>query len=373
MDKKTKVLSVDDNAQNRKVIELGLKDHFDVVSTDGNEPFIDLVIKEQPKIILLDIMLEGKSGFDLCKELKDTYDHDDIIIIFVSALTTVKDKLIAYANGGDDYICKPVDLVELNQKLKGVEKRIIEKEQLASQCSQASQVAFTSMKNASELGSLITFFTDSINISTLDELFQKISEFFTEFDLNFSLEFRVNNKTYIYPISIDSSLEREVLQLGSSAKRILTVGRNILFNSQWCSILIKCIPENDEALVGRIRDHIAILLSIIDSRLMFIDSEQKRTNERAMALESLSSSLSDNFSEIKKEIQTQEQDLLRLFSELIVKMSTKSISMGLSEDQESELVGLFEETKDQFYYAMNSAVSIDGKLRNINRLLENVH
>jgi len=373
MEVKTKILSVDDNAQNRKVIELALEKQFDVVSSDGNDPFVELVSVEQPKIILLDIMLEGKTGFDLCKSLRDSDENSDIVVIFVSALHSIEDKLKAYAMGGDDYICKPVDIFELNEKLKGIEKRISNKEQLSEQCKQASNVAFTLMKNASELGLLISFFTDSLHISSTDELYQKIVGFFEQFDIKFSLEFRLDNKHIHFPLNINSTLESEILELGRSAPRIVTFGNNILFNSPWCSILVKHLPVDDDDFVGRVRDHFAILLSIVDSRLMYIDSENKRKNERENALTSLSTALAKNFGEIKQSILTQENDLLKLLSELTMNMDQKTLALGLSEEQEVELTALFEETKEQFLEVIGTSVMVDNKLRDITQLLSNIH
>lgn len=373
MENKTRVLSIDDNLQNRRVIELALQEHFDVISSDGNSPFVELVSDTQPKIILLDIMLEGKTGFDLCSELRDSMDCPDTYVVFVSALTSVSDKLIAYASGGDDYICKPVNIEELQKKLKAIEKRISDKEQIVAQCTNASNIAFTSMKQASELGMLISFFNDSLEISTEEQLYTMIADFFNQFDVSFSLEFRLENETTQYPLNTLAPLELEILELGRSGQRIINFGNNILFNSKWCSILIKHISMDDEAFIGRIRDNFAILLSIIDSRLMLMDSENRRINERKKALESISKALAINFSDIKKSILSQESELLKLLSELTSNLDQKSISMGLTEEQESELTGFFEETKDKFFDAIGSSVAIENSLQNINRLLMKVN
>jgi len=370
---KTKILSIDDNSQNLTLIEKVLNNDFDVVSSDGNSPIIELVSKEQPQIILLDIKLQGKCGYDLCKELRDSGVGANIIIIFISALSTVDDKLVAYANGGDDYINKPVDIVELSHKLKSIEKRIKENEFLKERVTQASDVAFTSMKQASELGLLIEFFKDTLTISAPDPLFLEISKFFNQFDLNFSLEFRINENQLQYPKNSVTSLEGEVLSLGIKAKKIVLFGRNILFSSQWCSILVKQLPIDDEDLLGRMKDHFAILLSIIENRLMFMESEHKRSNARAKALSSLNESLATDFFEIKQNVLAQEKDLLALLSELTSNMDKKAISLGLSYEQETELIGLFEETKEQFQDVIGASILIDNKLENVNRLLTQIH
>ncbi len=72
------------------------------------------------ELILLDINLDGGSGFDLCKELRET---TNIPILFISARTSDDDKIVALNIGGDDYVQKPYSLGVLLAKVKAVLKR----------------------------------------------------------------------------------------------------------------------------------------------------------------------------------------------------------------------------------------------------------
>ena len=72
------------------------------------------------ELILLDINLGGGSGFDLCKELRET---TNIPILFISARTSDDDKIVALNIGGDDYVQKPYSLGVLLAKVKAVLKR----------------------------------------------------------------------------------------------------------------------------------------------------------------------------------------------------------------------------------------------------------
>lgn len=72
------------------------------------------------ELILLDINLDDKSGFDLCRELRRT---TNILILFISARTSDDDKIIALNIGGDDYVQKPYSLGVLLAKVKAVLKR----------------------------------------------------------------------------------------------------------------------------------------------------------------------------------------------------------------------------------------------------------
>ncbi len=77
------------------------------------------------KLLLLDITLGDGSGFELCKELRET---TEIPILFISARTSDDDKIIALSIGGDDYIQKPYSLAVLLAKVKAVLKRYGSKE-----------------------------------------------------------------------------------------------------------------------------------------------------------------------------------------------------------------------------------------------------
>ena len=87
----------------------------------------DFFKENTAKLLLLDINLGDGSGFDLCKELRET---TDIPILFISARTSDDDKIIALNIGGDDYIQKPYSLGVLLAKVKVVLKRYGGKEAL---------------------------------------------------------------------------------------------------------------------------------------------------------------------------------------------------------------------------------------------------
>lgn len=78
------------------------------------------LVDNTAELILLDINLDDKSGFDLCKELRRT---TDIPILFISARTSDDDKIVALNIGGDDYVQKPYSLGVLLAKVKAVLKR----------------------------------------------------------------------------------------------------------------------------------------------------------------------------------------------------------------------------------------------------------
>ncbi len=113
-----KVLMIDDD----ELIARSTSEYFNIVgvktayvtSYDAAVEFLD---KQEVSLLLLDINLGDKSGFDLCKKIRENYDMP---ILFISARTSDDDVLIALNIGGDDYIKKPYTLNILLAKVKAV-------------------------------------------------------------------------------------------------------------------------------------------------------------------------------------------------------------------------------------------------------------
>lgn len=364
-------MSIDDNHQNLSLIQQALEDHFDVISSTGDESVEELVADCEPHIILLDIMLTNKSGYDVCRSLREKGLVKNTFIIFISSLTSLNDKLRAYEVGGDDYICKPVDFAELEYKLEACEKRINNQQQLETQMEEVSQVAYASMQQSSELGVLIEFFTQSLSILDFDDLYLAVKAAVQKFQLNCVVEFRSEQSTKQYPPEHISQLESEILDLGKRAKRVVPFGRNVLFNSKQCSLLVKKMPGNEEDL-GRICDHLAILLEIINNRVQFIQSEHNRLAERQKAIVALKAGIEDNFSQVSVELFQLEKQLDEVFERLQSSLKNQLLVFGVSKDFEDQINNILESTKDQFENIVEKSIDIDYKIRDIDHLLNNI-
>lgn len=106
----TKILVIDDTRLNIKLLTEILEDEgYDIYSASDGYTAIDIVREIMPDIILLDIMMPGIDGFEVCKLLKQDYDLKDIPIIMVTAKTDSSDVKKALELGAFDYIKKPVD------------------------------------------------------------------------------------------------------------------------------------------------------------------------------------------------------------------------------------------------------------------------
>ncbi|MCP4700259.1 MAG: response regulator [Gammaproteobacteria bacterium] len=107
-DTKYRVLVVDDEPDNLQLIEQILRDSYQLAFATSGEKALKVTPKLKPDLILLDIMMPGMDGYEVCKRLKADESTRDIPIIFVTAKNDVSDETRGFEMGAADYIIKPV-------------------------------------------------------------------------------------------------------------------------------------------------------------------------------------------------------------------------------------------------------------------------
>ncbi|MDD3852228.1 MAG: response regulator transcription factor [Syntrophomonadaceae bacterium] len=117
-----KVLVVDDEESLLRLISYNLSKEGFVILTarDGNEAW-GLIEKDQPDIIVLDLMLPGKDGLELCRDLRKS--NIDTPIIMLTARDEEIDKVLGLELGADDYMTKPFSVRELAARVKAILRR----------------------------------------------------------------------------------------------------------------------------------------------------------------------------------------------------------------------------------------------------------
>ena len=113
------VLIVDDNSTNIKVIAITLRsqDYKLVIATNGNNA-VEMVEKTRPDLVLLDIMMPGMDGYEVCKIIKSKKENENIPVLFLTALDEKENLVKGFEAGGVDYITKPFNKDELISRVK---------------------------------------------------------------------------------------------------------------------------------------------------------------------------------------------------------------------------------------------------------------
>ena len=112
----TKILVVDDEKEIADLIEIYLvSDGYKVYKAYNAADGLDILAKEDIKLVLLDIMMPGMDGLAMCRKIRET---SNIPIIILSAKSTDLDKILGLGTGADDYVTKPFNPLELTARVK---------------------------------------------------------------------------------------------------------------------------------------------------------------------------------------------------------------------------------------------------------------
>ena len=123
-DTRRKILIVEDEKDIRGLVRYNLEtEGFAVVEAGDGEVSLDLAARERPALIILDIMLPGLSGLEVCRLLRATDATRSVPILILTARAAEVDKVLGLEMGADDYVTKPFSPRELVARVKAVLRR----------------------------------------------------------------------------------------------------------------------------------------------------------------------------------------------------------------------------------------------------------
>lgn len=116
-----KVLIVDDDLNICELVQLYFeKDGFEVRTCNNGDQALKDFEEYQPQVVILDLMLPGRDGYDVCREIRR---QSDVPILMLTARSDTLDKIVGLELGADDYVSKPFDPKELVARAKAVLRR----------------------------------------------------------------------------------------------------------------------------------------------------------------------------------------------------------------------------------------------------------
>ncbi len=122
---KEKILIVEDEKDIVELLQYNLeKENFKIQSASNGQRALDLVRKNHPDLVLLDLMLPEIDGLEVCRILKKDSKTSHIPIIMLTAKSSESDKIVGLELGADDYITKPFSMKELIARIRALLRRL---------------------------------------------------------------------------------------------------------------------------------------------------------------------------------------------------------------------------------------------------------
>jgi DNA-binding response OmpR family regulator len=117
-----RILLIEDDRRMRRAVALSLgQQGYEVIEAADGADGIRLLSERQPELVLLDVMLPGADGFEVCRQIRG---ESDVPIVFLTARTNTIDVVVGLESGADDYLTKPFDVHELAARIRAHLRRM---------------------------------------------------------------------------------------------------------------------------------------------------------------------------------------------------------------------------------------------------------
>lgn len=332
------VLSIDDDLIVRKSVIKALKDEYNVIVAENGEQGIAKAIGKLPDIVLLDVEMPDKNGYEVCEYLKGHEKTKDIPVVFISSRGDLGERMRGYEVGATDYLVKPFQSHDLLAKLRVLGQLSEQQSKLKEEVSEARKTAHVAMSGSSELGLVMQFVERSYEMDDYEELAKGVFKVLNSFGLNTALQIKTPMGDRVFSSSGSvSPLETELMGLLKERSRFQDFGCRTQVNYPNISILIKNMPLDDPERYGRYKDIIPAMQSAADAKIRTINtmvSIREQTQEVNQAFEMIRSNLLG----VSNRMQVNQGESHRILQGMLDELAQNLPRMGLEDDQESYIL-----------------------------------
>ncbi|THB68979.1 MAG: response regulator [Gammaproteobacteria bacterium] len=341
------VLAIDDEPTNLLVVQELLEDEFNIECMESADNLEEYLQSNIPDIILLDVNMPGRDGYEICRWLKSEYEYSTIPVVFVSAKDTMEERLVGYDAGAYDYITKPFEYPEFLAKIRQLDKYLDHIYRIKDDYQNAFATAMQAMSGAGELGTIMQFLDDIIDCTTYRQVAERMFQTFTTFGLDVRVQIRVSGEVLSFsPDGEIKPLEEELLAKASGKGRFVDSGTYTFVNFEMVSIFIKNMPVDDQAVYGRIKDNMPSMLNGAEARLRALESEIV-LNEKKKALNFAVEKIHSALGSAKHKMLDLKQHNSKLIEHLIGQMEAEFFSLDLTQEKEVYLMKILEKNKEK--------------------------
>lgn len=337
MNRKPSVLIVDDDELSRQIAADVLEDLYEIHLAANGDEALACARAQHPALILLDAVMPGVSGYEVCRQIKADFDLSGIAVMFLSHLPDLNDRLRAYEVGAEDFLQKPFSPEELRKKAAALLRQIEEKAILKDSVQDAFVTAMTAMSSASEVGVVMEFLRSSFACQTETALLDALLRSCANFGLQAAAQIR-STKGVISRSreGASSPLQASVMTTLAECGRIVDYGARAAFSYEQVTILVTDMPVHDSDRCGRLRDHLAMLAEGAAARVDSLNTVH-RLAQQQQGLYALMAQMRSVLIAIGEQHESQKMASAKVMAKLIERMDDAFLYLGLTDRQESQV------------------------------------
>ena len=366
-----KILIIDDDRFSQSLIQQALYKSYETRTADDGRRGIALAQKWQPNVILLDVDMPNQSGYEVCDLLKHNGDTSEIPIVFLSNKASVRDWMLGFEVGADDYLIKPCDEDLLQARLQKITHQHRERQTLKQDVISAEKTALEAMATSFELGKAVRFVERSYNISNYNRLGNELIEVLNGLHLHSCVMIKHRFGVEFFGTVEVKPIERDLMTMLHTEQRFKDFGCRTQINYPQIALLIKNMPIEDRSRYGRIKDTMPFVLGAADAKVRVLDAElalREQNQELATSVKNVQFTLAEVSNILIKNQRAVGEIMMELTGELSLHMS----SMGLDGDQEEFINSKVDRAANRLHSCIREGNVVEAIMSGIVDLLHNM-
>ena len=367
-----RILAVEDNETQARILAAQLSKDYDVVLAASGEECLQKVAQDDFAFILLDVVLPGISGYEVCRRLKADPATSDIPVMFLSGNFTMEDRLQGFEAGGFDYMVKPVVKVELLKKIAILLSHIEEKRSLKSSADFAVSTAMTAMTSAAEQGLVLQFMKTSFTCNSYRALANAVIDAAKQFGLEALVQIRGEHDAVACGNNGPCTpLEESILANVGKGGRIVDLKSRTAINYARASLMIKNMPTDDAERYGRLKDHLTMLLEGADARCAALDLD-RRLDAEAQRMMDVVHAIGETLVGVTGKTRQLHGEFGDVFNRLMNELEGIIPLLELGQSQEALLDRLLRDTSGDYVVLTRKETEVENALQGAMELLKGV-
>ncbi len=344
-----KVLIIDDDRFTQNLLQKSLFQHYEVRTADDGTTGLYVANQWQPDVILLDVEMPGKNGYEVCDALKQAPETHDIPVVFLSSHTSTREHLLGFEVGGDDFLVKPCSEKVLRKKLAILSDYFKQKKSLKNTISTAEKTAHQALTTSFELGKSVRFVERTYSTPNYEALGKAIMEVMSDLSLSACVMFKTEGGPKYYSTSgAVAPLEMDILTKLHGEARFLDFGCRTQVNYPQVALLVKNMPLQDRVRYGRIKDTLPFVLGATDAKIRVLDAEQALRAQNEQVLYSVKV-LDKLLKKVHQKLSAGQDQIKRSISHLNQELSLEIHKIGLETDQEEYILNHVEDLAEALH------------------------
>ncbi len=313
---------------------------------------------DKPDVIVLDSHLHDEPVTAFQQNLVELKKRAGFAIINIVEKDEIEQRLNAYAAGATDIIRRDFDEQELFAKLNVIEQYLCDKSELLIECEEAKSASFEFMKEASQYGLVLQFFRNLACCNYIEQLSFTLFQTLEAFDLHASLLIRDDEDHYFdNQTGVVKPIERNIFELLRNEGRIYEFGNRMILNDIHTAFLVKNLPEDDERMVGQLRDILALMIEGLEAKFLDI--------QRQSMLQDMVEDIAGSIGGVSHNVERFDSISANNYNDAVAALNSAFHYLGLTEDQEEQLSALYEKGFKEMQFAKNDLTEVQETLSSL--------